>query len=97
MFCQFSLRFKKCDSLKKKIIQRLLFFVLRVVIYEDTLLKWILFLILKIECWKINFNLFFPQLPDEDDCLPLYYALLSENENTVKYLLQMVSDTTAHS
>ena len=31
------------------------------------------------------------QLSDEDDCSPLYYAVLNENPNLVEYLLQMVS------
>jgi len=31
-------------------------------------------------------------LSDEDDCSPLYYAVMNENENVVQYLLQMGAD-----
>lgn len=35
------------------------------------------------------------QLADEDECSPLYYAVLNENKNLVEYLLQVVSKINA--
>lgn len=35
-------------------------------------------------------DFFLPQLADEDECSPLYYAVMNENSNLVEYLLQMV-------
>ena len=41
---------------------------------------------------KVNIlSLIILQLSDEDDCSPLYYAVLDNNEEVVQYLLQMVS------
>lgn len=46
---------------------------------------------LKVNILIDNKALIILQLSDEDDCSPLYYAVLENNEEVVQYLLQMVS------